>query len=121
MRINKNDKKIYIFEALIFLVVLVFGFSLIRAPILVRTYGSIVSFAVLGTLAGFVMGFPRDHHYLRGSAIRTIITVLLATGIIIYTAGIFFGFNRGLGGFSLNILFAGLIPELLLVLVMVKE
>ena len=114
MRINKQEKKIYIFEALVFLVVLVFGLILLSAPVLVRVYGSIISLGLIIALAVALMGFPKDHHYLRGSAIRTIITILLATGIVIYTAGIFLGFNRGLGINGLKSLFSGLVPVILM-------
>ena len=114
MRINKQEKKIYIFEALVFLVVLIFGLILLGAPVLVRVYGSIISLGLIIALAVALLGFPKDHHYLRGSAIRTIITILLAVGIVIYTAGIFLGFNRGLGINGAKSLFGGLVPVILL-------
>ena len=117
MRVNKNEKKIYVFEGLVFLVILVFGISLIQAPLLVRIYGSALSLGLITVLAAILLGMPKDRHYLRGSAIRTIVSVLLATGIVIYTAGIFLGFNRGLGGFRLNILLSGLIPTALMIIV----
>ncbi len=117
MRININDRKIYLFELFMLVAILVFCVYLADFPNLFKTYATIISFALIFGISVLVLGFRKDRHYLRGGATRTIITVTLATAIVTYTAGIFLGFNRSYASLNFNKILEGLLPAILLAVV----
>lgn len=117
MRININDRKIYLFELFMLVAILVFCVYLADFPTLFKNYALIISFAIIFGVSVAVFGYRKDRHYLRGGATRAIITVVLAVFIIAFLAGLFLGFNRSYASLSLAKNFEGLIPTVLLAVI----
>lgn len=117
MRINTNDKKIYLFELFVLVAILVFCVYMADFPSLFKNYALIISLAIIFGVSVAVFGYRKDRHYLRGSATRAVITVMLAVAIIAFTAGIFLGFTKSFASTNLIQIFQGLVPTALLVIV----
>ncbi len=117
MRINTNTRKIYIFELLMLVAILVFCVYMVDFSVLFKTYAIIAAFTVILIASIVALGYRQDRHYLRGNATRAIITVVLAVAILSFTAGIFLGFNRSYASFNITKNFEGFIPAILLAVV----
>ena len=117
MRINTNTRKIYLFELLMLVAILVFCVYMADFSVLFKTYTIIAAFAVILIASIVALGYRKDRHYLRGNATRAIITVTLAVAIISFTAGIFLGFNRSYASFNIAKNFEGFVPAILLAVV----
>ncbi len=114
MHFLTNEKKIRLFELLMLVSALIFCVIFSSATSLFKTYAIILSFVLIFSVSVIAIGYRRDKHYLRGSASRTIIAVLLAALILIFMLGIFLGFNRSYASLDISKNLQGFVPALLL-------
>lgn len=114
MHFLTNEKRIRIFEALMLVFTLIFCVIFASASDVFKSYAIAISFVFVLSLSIIALGYRKDRHYLRGSASRLIIAVLLATLIIVFTLGLLLGFNRSYASLNLAKNLRGFVPALLL-------
>ena len=102
MIMKKNIKRVYIFEIILLIFIIMFKAIAIKSY---REYSLIINtiFWLLITLFGYItFGFSRDKNYLKPITIKIVVTILLLYFVSTYLMGFFIGF--GYSHFDNNIL-----------------
>ena len=91
---KKNIKRIYIIEAIMLAFIVIFKFVILNKYVAYAQYVN-VSFWLLLLISLILLGgFPRDKNYLKKTTTKTVIIMLLLYMLVIYTLGLFMGFNK---------------------------
>lgn len=111
---DKTIKKIYIIELLILLlVVLIFIINNEQN----KSIFTIISFGIMLFATLVIYGRRKDNNFLKDSAFRLVIAILLAYFIIISMLGLVIGFTKTLFSLNINLWFDGLLPTLAITIV----
>ncbi len=110
-------KLVYLLEGAIALLLPRFAFATTELTTTGRTWALSIGLAVFIAIAMALLGLKRPHkNFLLKSTIRTIAIVMMSTGVIIYTLGIFLGFNRSYFSTNPHNIFVVFLPIVLVVL-----
>ena len=101
MRIKRNERLVYILEAIFAVAILVYALFLFNLHPSIRGYYLAVVLGILLAVAIGLIGFRRDKHYLRSFVSRLVISCLMLTAIVSFALGLLVGFTRS--SFSLDI------------------
>lgn len=109
----KKIKSIYKIELLILLSIVILFFIDIKY----QTLMSIIIFGIIlfGTL--LIYDKKKDNNFLKWSATKIVVAVLIFYYIVISILGIYLGFSRTLFSFNISRLFRGAIPVLIITLI----
>lgn len=110
---KKNIKVIYWIEVALLVINLIFYLSIKVIPSKFNYYLVITFLLFMIIPVRMFFGKQKDHSYYTGYTIRTIITVLMIIGIIIYLLGLLLGFTRGYD-YTFNNLFKLVLPVVVL-------
>ena len=113
----KNIKKsVYIFELIILAFIIIYNFVVLKK---FGAYADTVNLAfwiVITLIMLIKYRFPKDKNYYKGSAIRIVIISLLLYLIVIYSIGLFSGFNNFVYSHSIIYILKNIIPIIFVVL-----
>ena len=101
MRIKRNERLVYILEAIFAVAILVFALFFLNLLPSIKGYYLVMVLGILLVAAGCLLGFHRDKHYLKSYVSRIIIACVMLTAIIAFTLGLLLGFTRS--SFSLDL------------------
>lgn len=110
---KKNIKVIYWIEVALLVINLIFYLSIKVIPSKFNYYLVITFLLFMVVPLRMFFGKQKDSSYYTGYTIRTIITVLMIIGIIIYLLGLLLGFTRGYD-YTFNNLFKLVLPVVVL-------
>lgn len=110
---KKNIKAIYITEvALLFLTIIFYVLTKVVSSDL-KSYLATTFLLIVFIPNVILFGFSKEKSYYSGYAFRVVLTVLMASCIVIYLAGILLGFTRGYH-FSMHNILHSIIPIILI-------
>lgn len=110
---KKNIKVIYWIEVALLVINLIFYLSIKVIPSKFNYYLVITFLLFMVVPLRMFFGKQKDSSYYTGYTVRTIITVLMVIGIIIYLLGLLLGFTRGYD-YTFNNLFKLVLPIIVL-------
>ncbi len=112
---KKNYKALLIDNLALLFLIIVFYVITKTVSSNLKSYLAIV-FLLLILIPNIIFfGIKKDNNYYLGYTVRSIITILLISGISIYILGIFLGFTKGV--FGLNSFLTVAIPEFILIII----
>ena len=92
---KKNIKGIYLFEILLFILVIIFN--------ILKTHHAFEAILIISAAFCYLkFGYIKDNAYEKSSVIRATVASIMAFAIIIYALGLFTGFFRSNIGFNLG-------------------
>ena len=114
MRIKRNEKQVYVLEAVFAVAVIVLALFLFILTPSIKAYYLVLVLGVLLTAAICMFGYHRDKHYLKSYVSRIVISCVLMTIIVCFALGLLLDFTYS--SFSLDIghVFSNFIPILLI-------
>lgn len=114
MRIKRNEKQVYVLEAVFAVAVIVLALFLFTLTPSIKAYYLVLVLGVLLTAAICMFGYHRDKHYLKSYVSRIVISCVLMTIIVCFGLGLLLNFTHS--SFSLNVghIFSNFIPILLI-------
>ena len=101
MRIKRNERLVYILEAIFAVAILVFALFLFNLHPSIRGYYLVAVLGILLTASICFFGYHRDKHYLKSFVSRLVVSCLLLTAIVCFALGLLLGFTHS--SFSLDI------------------
>ena len=107
---KKNNVLIYAIEILVFILALVLYMLTMVISSGLKGYLAITFLLIILITNIVLFGFSRKKGFYSNYAFLAVLSVLMASGIIIYLLGLLLGFNKGYGFF--NRLFSSVIPIL---------
>ena len=96
MNMKKNTKKIYIYEFILLIFVMLFKFLVIDHFFEYSQYVNIIFWGLLFILLVIIGGFPKDRNYSKRSSVNIVVIILMLYTIIIYILGLFTGFAKSI-------------------------
>ena len=114
MRIKRNEKQVYVLEAVFAVAVIVLALFLFTLTPSIKAYYLVLVLGVLLTAAICMFGYHRDKHYLKSYVSRIVISCVLMTIIVCFGLGLLLNFTHS--SFSLNVahIFSNFMPIFLI-------
>ena len=114
MRIRRNEKQVYVLEAVFAVAVIVLALFLFTLTPSIKAYYLVLVLGVLLTAAICMFGYHRDKHYLKSYVSRIVISCVLMTIIVCFGLGLLLNFTHSSFSLSVGQIFSNFIPILLI-------
>ncbi len=115
MPLKRNEKAIYAIEIILFGALVAFGAFCFLANAIFKEYYLVVILWLLFGISAYLLGLKKDKNFMRGSALRMVVSFCLLFGLISYTLGIFLNFNRSYASLNLAKIASAALPLTLII------
>ena len=114
MRIKRNERLVYILEAIFAIAILIFALFFFNSIPSIKGYYLVAVLGILLFVAIRMFGYHRDKHYLKSYVSRIVIACAMLTAIIAFMLGLLLGFTRSSFSLELSDLLGVFLPILLI-------
>ncbi len=110
MRIKRNERLVYILEAVYSIAILIFALFLPFFSLHVKSYYLTVALGILVSIAYLLLGYRRDKNYLKPYVSRVVISCIMLIAIICYMLGLLLGFTHSSLSFEVGHILGTVLP-----------
>ena len=114
MRLKRNERLVYVLEAALAAVSLLFTLFLFHLPLSIKAYCLVVALGVILMAALFMFGYHRDKHYLRPYISRIVLSCIMLVVIICFPLGLLLGYTHSSFSLKLGDFVGAFLPIMLL-------
>ncbi|MCR5572448.1 MAG: signal peptidase I [Candidatus Saccharibacteria bacterium] len=114
MRIKRNERLVYILEAIFGIAILIFALFLFTFSPSAKGYYLAIVLGVLAIVACCLLGYHRDKNYLKSYVSRIVISCIMLIAIVCYMLGLLLGFTRSSFTLEVGQIFGIVLPIILI-------
>ena len=113
MRIRRNEKQVYILEAVFAVAVIVLVLFLFPLAQSIKSYYLVFILGIILTVSICMFGYHRDKHYLKSYVSRIVISCIMMAAIVCFALGLIVNYTYGSFSLRISNIFSNFIPLLL--------